>query len=254
MQGTAPRKPKLGIVVAVFAILSVIFMGISLGMPWYSHTAKSEAMGISFETEQLYKFEGIEMENPLTDEVETVSWDDEDLGNTTNTKNVYQTTQILVILGLVMGILLLIGGILAFAGKGKKLAVLFGLLAFLFCLLAPVLFMFMHPGAVDEDIGEDIDFGPQKSFIGSRSETEGEGEFSFSVEENWGPGTGWFMAMVGFVFAIVGFGLALRLPKPVGAPMPPPGPEPGPGPGTSQPPQPPRQQYGYSQPPPPPRY
>jgi multisubunit Na+/H+ antiporter MnhG subunit len=239
--------------VIVFALLAVIMMGISMALPWY--VVSTELAGEKAET--TYSFSGISMD--IGNGTESRGWGEEPLDELyDNQAGVYTIAMIMTILGLVFAILLLIGAIMAKKGKGKKLAVIFGLLAFIFCLLAPILFMAMHPGAVAQDYkdnsgAEPEGKGPHDSFMGEEKQEF----FNMEIKYSWGGGAGWFMAVIGFIFALLGFILALKLPKPAyssPASMPPPGPGPAAPPpqqypNYGQPPQ-----YPQQQQPPPPQY
>jgi amino acid transporter len=237
--------------VIVFALLAVIMMGISMVLPWYTITTE---VGGKKVMELSSSFSGLTADDG--NETESKGWGEKPIDELyDNQAGVFTIAMIMTILGLVFAILLLIGAVMAKKGKGKKLAVIFGLLAFLFCLLAPILLMAMHPGAVAQDYKDNYKTdpegkGPHDSFFGS--------EEAFGFKISWGGGVGWIMAMIGFIFALLGFILALKLPKPAyssPAPLPPPGPS------YDQPP--PVQQYpNYGQPPqypqqqqqPPPQY
>ena len=98
--------------------------------------------------------------------------------------------------------------------KSKKIAVLFGFLAFIFCLLAPVIFMYWHPGAYAQDYGIEIEEqeieGPYSTFMGTIKQ-----EFLGAESEiTWGPGNGWYLAVGGAIVALIGLLVAVAIPKP----------------------------------------
>jgi hypothetical protein len=192
--------------VAVFAVLSVVFMGISLALPWY--TLKASILGQDATTNLDFSGSTTSAGGASTSQ----KWSD--VKTMDKTKGVYSLTQILVILGLVMCILLLIGSIMLIRGgpSKKMLAMIFGILAFIFAMLGPVMFMVQHPGAYKSDSGgTDPGYGPANSFSGSKDVAE-------VGTVTWGPGIGWMMALVGFIFALLGFILVLMVKKPAGIP------------------------------------
>jgi PKD repeat protein len=210
--GKQTKKPILPIIVLIFAILSIIMMGISLTQPWYQNNVEAE--GEKLETE--YSFEGIKGKDSVSGLEISLSWDDELAESFKTTRNVYNTSRLIVIAGFILGIFLLIGAIVALFKKGKKAAIIFGLLAFIVCLLAPIIFMLWHPGALAEDIysgteDSEVTDGPNKTFIGSR-EIEALG---VSGKEYWGPAIGWYLAVAGAIFALLGFIFAIAIPKPI---------------------------------------
>ena len=194
------QKSKLPMLIAVFAVLGVVFMGMSLIMPWYN--VKSSMLGVDVEAN--YDFQGVTSKAGGM----SVSQKWSDAKGVDKTKGVYSLTQIMVILGLVMCVLLLIGGLMLRKGPGKKsLAMVFGVLALVFAMLGPVLFMVQHPGAVKSDSGTAVTGkGPWDSFTGSENNV------------TWGPGIGWIMGLLGFIFALLGFILVLRVKKPAATP------------------------------------
>lgn len=226
-----PKKSKLPVLIVVFGLLAVIFIGVSMATPWYNIKYEMSAMGISASTEINMDFQGTTVKTPTGDQ--TTKW--ADAKGADKTKGVYGTAQIMDILGLVMCILLLVGGVLLMMGPQKKmLALIFGLLAFIFAMLGPVLFMAQHPGAMKDDgwntgaltgsEGNATDWGPQASFSGSKEDSAGG---LFTIKVTWGPALGWIMALMGFIFALLGFILVLLVKKPSAmpagaAPLPPP--------------------------------
>jgi hypothetical protein len=172
---------------------------------------------VEFELEQKYSLSGMEAIDHLGDEKESVTWEEAaDSGfNVGNTSNLYQNSQILVMSSLVMGILFIIGVVVAVAGKCKKVAIIFGLLALIICFITPIYFMNQHPQAFNDDNEEayiEAEKGPHKSFTGVFENEIPEQDFVSKV--TWGPDNGWYLTIGGFVFALLGFMFALALPKP----------------------------------------
>ena len=200
------NRSKIPILIAVFAVLGVVFMGMSLITPWYD--VKASVFGIDLESSNDFSGTTVKMANISV----TQKWSDQK--NVDKTRGVYSLTQIMVILGLVMCVLLLIGGLMLRKGPGKRtLAMTFGVLALLFALLGPLMFMVQHPGAMKSDLGSagSTTSGPQNSFMGSESGI------------SWGPGIGWIMGLMGFIFALIGFILVLLVKK--AGPIPPANPQ-----------------------------
>ncbi len=193
------KKAMIG---AVMAIIAVILIGISLIMPWYGINAKTEAMGQSAEVNMDFYLDHAGMKNPLTGEYETHSYSE---GNTTsNMKNVFQTTQMLDIVGLVLVLVGFIGAIMLAMGKMKKnIAVILVLLGFIFALIAPMYLMTALPPAMKDDMGGSTStmFSSKigDSFFGSDSHSIS----GASMTVSWGGSTGWFMALIAAVLMIL---------------------------------------------------
>ncbi|MCK5561108.1 MAG: hypothetical protein KAJ51_10960, partial [Thermoplasmata archaeon] len=202
---------KAPVVVLIFAILAVIMMGVSITQPWYSNPIEMGSGESAEKIERDYSLTGIELSSSESDATLEYSWDDDELEELgfDETIGLYKTTQTLVTISFIFCILLLIFATFALKGKGKKLIIFFGLLAFISCLIGPVLFMQQHPGALNSDLEIESDKGAHDSFMGAMgTEVLGEQEV-----ETWGPGIGWYLAIFGFMFALCGFIAAFKIPK-----------------------------------------
>ena len=188
------KKAMIG---AVMAIIAVILIGISLVMPWYVVSAKTEGMGQSAESNMDFYLDHAGMKNPLTGEYETHSYSEDN--TTSNVKNTFQTTQMLDIVGLVLVLVGFIGALMLAMGKMKKnIAIILVLLGFIFALIAPMYLMTSLPPAIKADSGG---YAPKMgdSFFGSESENLG----GVSMTISWGGGMGWFMALIAAVLMIL---------------------------------------------------
>jgi hypothetical protein len=197
------KRSAVPIVMLIFAILAMILLIASLFMPWYISSIGTGAESM----DTTYSFDGLDIDNPFTGETEHVAWDDELAEPLEATSGLYDMTQILVLVGAVMCILMLIGSIISMKGRWKAIAVIFGLLAFISCLAAPIYFYSEHPDALISDQESDLEDGPHVSFMGSATEE------TFDLVYSWGPGMGWFLAIGGIVFSLLGFIASLAIPK-----------------------------------------
>jgi amino acid transporter len=262
---------KKWILAFVFALIAVILLGVALMMPWYNVTGKTSGGGSDYEVTYDYKLQ--EATRITEDEEETISYTNETFEDL-KVVPVFNNTFYMTILALVMAILLLVFAILGGLKGGKLpvLGVIFGVLAFIFALIAPMYMMIGIPAAITEEWEEakkeaeennwDAPDKPiqAESFFGSEESEEGTNGDSVKTELSWGGSTGWFLAIVAFVFALLAFVNMLNVMReskagPTGAP-PPPGypPQPGapPPPGGYPPPPPPQGGYPPQPPPPPP--
>ncbi len=181
----ASKKPILPVLVVVFALLGVIMPGASLAMTWY--TTKVEGGPSPFTADE--NFNGYDTDGNMT------VWSD--MKGVDNSHAMYVQVQMLVLLGIVMSILLLAGGVMLMRGPKRKMVVaVLGILAIVFSMLGPVLFMARHAPAWASDAGSSSGEGPQSSFSGST----GVG----GVKSTWGPSIGWDVALLGFVFTLLG--------------------------------------------------
>jgi amino acid transporter len=131
-----------------------------------------------------------------------------------NTPLVFGITTLFLILALIFGSLMgtsLIIGILT-KNTIQRLSMILGILALIFCLLAPVIFMVALPGAMkadeqkiadnkDEKYYEPDYDDPTKSFFGS-FEPKDE-DFGGVTKSRWGGDIGWVLSFISFVMFLI---------------------------------------------------
>ena len=215
--GKGSKISVTAIIVLLLAIISIILMALSLFMPWYVF---SRDIGDESYT-ATYSFNEVDINDPISDVTISGSWDSEELKEYEEKydigfeaqKDVFNKIQYLVFGGLVLGILLIIGALIALFKKIKVIAIIFGLLAFIICLLAPVIFMYWHPGAYAEDFRTNLEDqeieGPYSTFMGTITQESAGDE----LQMTWGPGNGWYLAVGGAIVALVGLLVAVAIPK-----------------------------------------
>jgi hypothetical protein len=193
---TAPATPgkakrsMLPVLVMVFALLGVVLMGASLTMTWY--TTKVETKVVEGGPTPYTADENF---NGYVTDGKSQAW--ADMNNVNQSHAMYGQVQMLVIAGLVTAALLMVGGLmLMFRPKLKLIVAVLGILAIVFTLLGPVVFMARHAPAWDADAKSSAGEGPQSSFSGMTDVS--------GVKDTWGPNTGWTVALLGFVFTLIG--------------------------------------------------
>jgi hypothetical protein len=186
----------------VFAVISIIILMVALNSDWYNFSTDIEYYWEIDDYELSFSFSGVEFKT--SGESDKRSWDEVEDLNLASTKQVYETTQKLVIVGIVMNIMLLIGGIVLLFNKLKIIAVLFSILAIIITISALLYFGTMHPQAMDEDSDYPESIGPWDSFKGSNKEGG-----DFYIQQSWGPVDGFYYVIYGFFFLLVCFGIAL---------------------------------------------
>jgi amino acid transporter len=190
----------------------------------------------------------------------------------------------IMIIAIFSAIMFVASILLKWFGKldNPKLPKIFGILAIICCLLAPIIFMGAFPGALKSDAEQDAkDSGNEyeepdrndmtKSFFGDYKE-EDESEYSDDVtKQSWGGDLGWFFAIIAGIIMILAFVMERRGstappsydyykkgPAQQQAPAPPPPQTTYQSPGTAYPPSPaqqppppppPQDQYQYRNPP-----
>jgi energy-coupling factor transporter transmembrane protein EcfT len=216
------KRMIVGILIIILAILSIIFMAISMTMPWYNISVEASSPVISIKADEYYYISEIKSEVSSSEDSTTISWEDRADEGLEKTANVYNTVKIMIFLSFIMGILLIIGAIIGIIGKGKIIAIIFGLILFLFCILTPLYFMIMHPIAMKEDIEARLEVesegiieekGPHDTFQGYYEVSEENGGSTTSQRVTWGPENGFYITIIGLIFGMLGFVLSFALPK-----------------------------------------
>ncbi len=245
------------LVAMVCGIIAIVLIGIAMVMPWYHGQSEIESEDYSSKSSadaKLYEVTNKWEDNDESEE-ETTAYSDSDYKDAhPNTVNLFNMIMIIAIIGLVLAVLFVI--FVVVAGKGKistKIGGIFGILAFVFLLLAPLLLMAMFPNAMEEDAKEDIedwedpfedkDASPFKDFFGSIDEDD--------TKMSWGGSIGWFLSLIAAIFALIGAIIAFTYKKPAPAAVAPDAtyPQQQYPPQQVPPMQPPTQQYPPQQPP-----
>jgi uncharacterized membrane protein YedE/YeeE len=201
---------KKWILAFLFALIAVILLGAALMMPWYYITHKpSYEAGVSAYTESTYEYELQEVTMKTQSYTVTKPYTNTEFEDSKMVP-VFNNTFYLTILALIMAILLMVFSILGGIKGGKMplLGVIFGLLAFIFALFAPMYMMIGIPAAVEEEWKELKKENPDlekpklaEYFFGE--ETEGTGVLK--IHTSWGGSTGWYLSVAAFVFALLAF-------------------------------------------------
>ena len=184
------KKSMMPMLVMVFALLGVIMLGASLTMTWYTTKVEAKVVeGASASYTADENFKGYNTDGKVTTWAEMKGVD--------NSKAMYSNVYMLLILGVVMSILLVIGGaMLMMKPRLKMVVAILGILALVFSMLGPVMFMTQHQVAWKSDAPNSTGDGPWSSFSGS---TDASG-----AKYSWGPSMGWTVALVGFIFTLLG--------------------------------------------------
>jgi hypothetical protein len=238
MQGNDDRKKNLAIMIAV---MGIVLLMVSFILPWWGLHQEREGTG------SIGGF-GVSISSGISYQGSGTGFY---IG--TSTSIVYSAAAILIILALICSSLMVTALIISLISNNikPKLPLQLGVLALVFCLLAPIIFMIALPMAMKadaekeaEDQGEEYNEpdgdAPTKSFFGSY-EVEGIGFKSY-----WGGDIGWFLSFISFLFLAISVNM-IRPQKAAPAP-----PQAQPVNFTKPEPQPPHQvRYGLPPPPPP---
>jgi lysylphosphatidylglycerol synthetase-like protein (DUF2156 family) len=184
---------KAGFVCALIAFILVL---ITLFGAWFSLSGEGETMG------QTAKY-SVDMglrDMTMTAEImgvetkDTISYSDVEGG----APDVFNLTQILVILALIFTLLMFVFALLVGIGKvSGKIGMIFGALALVFVLITFVYFMVALPAEMEDDSPTG---SPITGFWGSE-------EFDISgvtMSMSWGPGWAWYMMVIAFILALIG--------------------------------------------------
>jgi hypothetical protein len=188
----------------LFSVVGIVLLFVSFVLPWWGHYRErdGEASGFGY---------GISISTGLEIHGSGTSFYTGGV-----TKTVYFVAAILIILALICAALMATNLILdSIRGNiDSNLSMQFGVLALVFCLLAPIMFMITLPMALRTDAereaeedGEEYEVpdhdDPTKSFFGSREEEEGFLSGSRTTRINWGGDIGWILSFVSSIFLAI---------------------------------------------------
>ena len=200
------KTSKWGIVSMVFALLTVVMLGASIALPWYSDTVNTGGKDYGVRWGLL----NAELLNETG--AHKISFGDETLKYNGNVAWTMKAALGMLVLAMIFSLLLIPVAILAGKGKmGRGAGMAMGVLAIIFCLLLPVVMMVGMPMANKRDIegtpcGEDdkgnIEYckcsGPSscQSFQGSKDLGD-RGMWS------WGGSWGWMLSWAAWAFSMM---------------------------------------------------
>jgi hypothetical protein len=219
----------------VLAIVGVVMLCLSLATPWYflkMDMSMNSGLGMSasVEVDSKYDFGGVKATVAMdfmgmaVSQTCSTSWDSDNLKNNTATKNVFKTTQVMDMLAAVTAVLLLVGSALIIVRPGQRmLALLFGVVAVMMCLLGPLYFAASMPAAQKSDQGNSLSAaglvpgmsnftngdGPWNSFSGSSSTPVNTSGVDVPINMSWGPDLGWYLGWVGLAMTVAAFAVVL---------------------------------------------
>jgi hypothetical protein len=199
MQGNDDRKKIMAI---MFAVIGTVLLMVSFVLPWWGLHVEIEGsssgggFGVSISSGISYQGSGTSFY----------------IGD--STPIVYSTAALLIILALICSSLMVTALIISLINNNIKpdLIQRLGVLAIVFCLFAPIIFMIALPIAMKADAEKNAEDGgyeydepdhddPTKSFFGSYEE-EG-GFFSGTTKSNWGGDIGWVLSFISFIFLVI---------------------------------------------------
>lgn len=271
MPGTMSKKIVMSL---MFAVVGAALLISTMILPWWGFHSESESYDSSGELN--YKSDsggGVSVMNGFSYGGGGSSL----YSGESKVSGLFMITSIFLIITLIFTLLVILTITLFGKGEIKKptMPMILGVLAIIFCILAPLLFMAQLPGAFLADYEQDAkDNGEKyeapkhdhitKSFFGNYDETKDDGSGKETEKSNWGGDIGWIFSFFAFIMILISVIMLIidsrgsvpeKIPSPSSLP-PPTYPQQEP-PSSSyyqqpQPPQPPPpQQYN---PPPPPQY
>jgi hypothetical protein len=217
----------------IIAIISVVMLFITGAIGWWSMSIESESeRGSQVTIEEIsmdFTLEEISARTTTTepggetetDEIDGPMYGDmKDVGETTGllfTLGIIMTVLVIILLGLFMAIVRLGNpGLGIYTNKLRKFSFLFAVLAVVFIVIAPIYYMILWPGTVDEQLGNPFFLGGEDfydgSFMGSNNLAfEDESWFAQTtgtttnntLEVNWGPSLGWILAFACVILLVI---------------------------------------------------
>lgn len=194
---------KKALVGMVLVLVALIMIGLSLTMPWYSveFTVKGYGKPDTITVDYYLDHRDSNLMNTTT----TDNYDEEGLGNLTYVST-FETTQMLVYLGILGCVIGMIGASIVMVGKmNHKIGAMLILVAVIFSLIAPLYLMSSLPGAFNEDFGDDETFPDNvgTDFFGTQKLEDDLPFSNVTYEYTWGGSTGWFLPIIATVLCVI---------------------------------------------------
>ena len=226
------NNDKKKVLALMFAVIGIVLLMVSLMLPWwgvhYERDSESKGGNNDYHSES---GGGISVTSGLAYGVGRTSL----YSGSFSTPIVFGVTAMFLILALIFSSLMITAILLSWFGKLRKakLPMIFGILAIIFCLLAPIVFMAALPSAMKTDAEKNAENSggdyeapdhddPTKSFFGNYEDTE-EDEYDIDkTKQNWGGDIGWILSFVSFAMLLIS--VVMVIPRRRKIPPPPPEP------------------------------
>ncbi len=208
MFGNNSRKKAFAL---MFAVTGIVLLMVSFILPWWGFHTEVERR--NSDGDLLYYNEagfGVSVSSGISWGRSGTSMYIGDF----STPVVYGVTTLFLILALIFASLMVTTIIINLLEKKtkQKLPMILGILAVIFCLLAPLVFMISLPGAMkadaektasdsNNDYKEPAQDDPTKSFFGSTEEKDDGG--NDVTRSNWGGDIGWILSIVSFIMLLI---------------------------------------------------
>ena len=203
MPGNSDKKKVMAL---MFAVIGIVLLIVSLMLPWWGVHTKVEDT-----SEYGYSYEsggGVSIASGFGYSGGGTSMYSGDF----STPLIFGVTTMFMILALLFASLMTVYIIISLFGKNikPKLPTILGILAIIFCILAPTIFMIALPGAMQADAkkraedngGEYVEpdhDDPTKSFFGEYKDDSDE-----EIEKmNWGGDIGWILSLIAFTMLLI---------------------------------------------------
>jgi hypothetical protein len=203
---------KFGVVLGVIAVVLAI---VALIGPWWVVNADIHlGGGFTSTSQQLYSPFG---RTETSQSNVSSSTNASTYSDMPQTGSVFTIGTALTALGLVLGIaMVVIGALPSRSASFRRFAMIAGVLAFLFLLIAPLYVMSALPAAVNQDMGGSLGATSFSGFWGTKSASLG---LLGSVSITWAAGWAWYVAIVAGIVALVG-GIAMMASRKPAMPAP----------------------------------
>lgn len=211
-------QSKIGVVLGVIAVVLAI---VALIGPWWVVNADLHLGGAFTSTSQdvFSPFGRTETsQSNFSSSTNTSTYSD-----MAQTGSVFTIGMVLTALGLILGIGMVVIGVLpSQSASFRRFAMIAGVLAFLFLLIAPLYVMSALPAAVNQDLGGGPGSTTFSGFWGTKAGSLG---ILGSYSVTWAAGWAWYAGLVAAIVALIG-GIAMvasrrpAMPAPQMAPPP----------------------------------
>lgn len=200
--------------VVALGVVAIVLAIVGMAGPWWTESFSASALGFTAKGNADFGLFGV---TTTTSTGHTNTTNSSAYTDTPHVGSVFTLGMVLLALGMVLGIGMVVLSVMP-NPRFRKFAVVLGVLAFLFALLAPLYVMSALPDAVNADSGSTSSFTAVSGFWGTKTSNV----FGFSASVIWGAGWAWFVPLIAAVLFLVAAIALLAMRRPaMAAPVPP---------------------------------
>lgn len=193
-------------IMMVFLIIGLLLLFVSFILPWYGFQQITDRFDRDTGENTYHSESGFGVPISRGWGAEVYNGHTSLFSGDQNVPFIFLLTSLLVIFALVFISLFSFSIIIKIIqNEYKKPPLIFGVLAVIFCLLAPLIFMISLPSAMNADAEESDSVDTPNSFFGSTKKITNYGSRKIVTERRWGGDIGWYLAWISFLLILIAF-------------------------------------------------